>query len=231
MRCLTGLALALFMLGFALGVPLLAWGIADWQGFAASPVRLLYAASVAFMALVAGVGYLLLPFPYAPGRREGERGKRVSRQSIVPIMARLLWLAAFVIAPYSERHRWLVISGAAWLRYAGVLVYVLGLGWVYWAFLTLGTQHSAQVTVQPGHKLVTSGPYRWLRHPMYLGLIAFPLGVGLVFGSPVAVALPLLMVGVFVWRIRDEEQLMRREFGEQWEAYCRHTWRLVPYVY
>ena len=231
MKRLIAFGLAFSMLAFALGVPLLAWGIADWRGFAASPVRLLYAVSVAVQSLVAGLGYLLLPFPYEPGRRGGERGKLVSRQSIVPIVTRLIWLAAFVIAPYSDRHNWAVIAGAEWLHYAGVPVYLAGLGWVYWAFLTLGKQHSAEVTIQKGHELVTRGPYRWLRHPMYLGLIVFPMGVGLVFGSWIAAALPLLSIGLFAWRVGDEEELLRREFGEQWEAYCRRTWRFIPYVY
>lgn len=146
-------------------------------------------------------------------------------------MTRLVWLAIFVISPYSDRHQWAVIAGAIWLRYLGVIVYLLGLAWVYWAFLTLGKQHSGEVTIQKEHELIVQGPYRWLRHPMYLGLIIFPMGAGLVFGSWVGMALPLILAGMFIWRIGDEEKLLRQEFGERWDAYCRRTWRLVPYLY
>jgi protein-S-isoprenylcysteine O-methyltransferase Ste14 len=66
---------------------------------------------------------------------------------------------------------------------------------------------------------------------VYLGLIVCPAGVGLAFGSWIGIALPLLLTALFVWRIADEEKLMYREFGERWEAYCRRTWRLVPFVY
>ena len=66
---------------------------------------------------------------------------------------------------------------------------------------------------------------------MYLGLTVFPVGVGLVFRSWIGALLPLLLIGLFLWRIGDEEQLMHREFGVEWEAYCRRTWRLIPYVY
>ena len=231
MKYFMALGLAFFMLAFALGVPLLAWGITDWQGFFSSPARLLYGAGVGLQSLAIGVGLLLLPFPYTPGRREGERAKRVTRQSIVPMLTRLVWLAVFVVSPYSDRHTCAVIADAIWLRSAGVLVYLLGLAWVCWAFLTLGKQHSGEVTIQKEHVLVTGGPYRWLRHPMYLGLIVFPLGAGLVFGSWIGMALPLLLIGVFAWRIGDEEKLMHQEFGERWEAYCQHTWRLIPYLY
>jgi len=231
MKPLTALGLALSMLALALGVPLLSWGISDWGGFFSSPVRLAYGISALLQSLIIGIGFLLLPFAYTPGKREGEKTKRIARQSIVPIITRLIWLAIFVISPYSDRHNWAVIADAVWLRTVGVLLYLLGMEWVCWAFLTLGKQHSGEVTIQKEHELVTAGPYRWLRHPMYLGLIVFPLGVALVFGSWIGIVLPLLSAGVFAWRVRDEEKLMHQEFGERWEAYCRRTWRFIPYVY
>jgi len=228
---LIALGLALAVLAFALGVPLLGWGIADWRGFFASPVRLMYGVGVALQSLVIAIGYLLLPFSYTTGRREGQATKRVARQRVVPIVTRLVWLAVLLIAPYSDRRSWMVIGDAAWLRFLGVLVYLLALAWVYWAFWTLGQQHSGEVTIQEQHELITAGPYRWIRHPMYLGLIVFPLGAALVFGSWMGMALSLLLVGIFIWRIADEERLMRQEFGHRWDAYCQRTWRLVPFVY
>jgi hypothetical protein len=178
MKYWTALGVALFMLAFALGIPLLGWGVGDWAGFLSNSARTLYALCVLSWALSVSIGLLLLPFPYTPGKRGG-----------------------------------------------------LGLAWVAWSFLTLGKQHSADVTIQAGHQLVVSGPYRWVRHPMYLGLIVFPWGAGLVFRSWIGALLPMLLIALFVWRIADEEQLMQREFGEQWEAYCRRTRRLIPFIY
>lgn len=231
MKFLTALGLALAVLAFALGLPLLGWGIAEWRGFFSSPVRLLYGVGVALQSLSIAIGYLVLPFPYSPGKREGQATKRVARQSVVPIVTRLIWLAVLLISAYSDRRSWMVIRNADWLRFLGVLIYLLALAWVYWAFSTLGKQHSAEVTIQNHHDLITEGPYRWIRHPMYLGLIVFPAGAGLVFGSWIGLALPLLLVGLFVWRIADEERLMHQEFGDRWSAYCRRTWRLIPFVY
>ena len=231
MKYLISLGLALFMLGFALGVPLLCWGLTDSQGFFSNPARVLYSIGVGLLALSVGVGLLLLRFPYMPGKRAGEESKRVARQRLVPLLTRLVWLAVFVVAPYSDRWNIATLGDEAWVRYLGLLLFVLGLGWVAWSFLTLGQQHSGEVTIQPEHRLITGGPYRWLRHPMYLGLTVFPVGVGLVFRSWIGALLPLLLIGLFLWRIGDEEQLMHREFGVEWEAYCRRTWRLIPYVY
>src|SRR4030042_35663 len=108
------------MLGFALGIPLLAWGIGDVDGFFSSPARLLYGVSVGLVALCVGIGYLLLRFPYALGRREGERAKRVSRQSIVPVLTRLAWLAGFIISPYGDRRETMVVADAALFRFIGL---------------------------------------------------------------------------------------------------------------
>jgi protein-S-isoprenylcysteine O-methyltransferase Ste14 len=65
---------------------------------------------------------------------------------------------------------------------------------------------------------VTGGPYRY---PRYLGIIVFTTGISLVFRSWLAL----------IWRIRDEEALMQRSFGKDWEAYSRRSWRLIPLVY
>lgn len=114
MKYLVSIGLALFMLGFALGVPLFAWGITDWQGFFSNPARVLYGVSIGLWALAVGGVLLLLRFPYTPGKRKGDRSKRVSRQSIVPILTRLVWLAVFVISPYDDRRGIAMIIGAGY---------------------------------------------------------------------------------------------------------------------
>ncbi len=231
MRYVVAVVLPIFIWLFALGLPLLGWGITGWQGFFSNPARMVYGVLIGLFGLGLGAGFFLLRFPYIPGKREGESGKRVSRQAIVPIVTRLVWAVVFFVSPYTDRRELAIIGAGDAIRYAGLLVFAAGLAWVCWAFLSLGRQHSAQVTVQPGHRLVTRGPYRWLRHPMYLGLVVFPMGAGLAFRSWLGVLLPLLTLGLFVWRIGDEEALMQREFGEEWEGYCQRTWRLIPYLY
>ncbi len=231
MKILVALGLAIIVLVFALGIPLLGWGIVDWRGFIASPVRLTYTAVCILQSLVQGIGFALLPFSYSPGKREGQTGKRVARQGLVPIVTRLAWGAALLVSGFSDRRSWLVIQDATWLRFLGVLIYALALAWVYWSFVTLGKQHSAEVTIQVEHHLIMEGPYRWIRHPMYLGLVVFPAGAALAFGSWIGLALLALPVGLFIWRIGDEEKLMRQEFGERWDAYCERTWRLIPFIY
>jgi protein-S-isoprenylcysteine O-methyltransferase Ste14 len=85
--------------------------------------------------------------------------------------------------------------------------------------------------VQNGHKLVTDGPYRYVRHPRYLGIIVFFVGISLVYRSWLALIFVTLLVVAILWRIRKEEQLLHRVFGIEWESYVRKSWRLLPFVY
>jgi protein-S-isoprenylcysteine O-methyltransferase Ste14 len=100
-----------------------------------------------------------------------------------------------------------------------------------WAQAALGPQFSTEVTLQPHHRLVTAGPYRLLRHPRYLGIVLFALGIALTFRSGVGLSFAAAIAAVLVWRIGDEERLMRSAFGTAWDGYAARTWRLVPFVW
>ena len=110
------------------------------------------------------------------------------------------------------------------LLFAGAILRV-------WSIATLGRFHSGLVAIQPEHQLITSGPYRRLRHPSYLGVLMALTALPMIFGT----WFPLLALpGVFValkWRITDEEALLISHFGKEYEAYKSKTWRLVPYFY
>ena len=84
------------------------------------------------------------------------------------------------------------------------------------------------VAIQPGHTLVTTGPYGVIRHPSYLGLLINALGWALAFRSGVGVLLTALLIPPLRARIRAEETLLRTQFGSEYDAYCSRTWRLIP---
>ena len=95
----------------------------------------------------------------------------------------------------------------------------------------LGHRFSGLVAIQPGHELLTTGIYRVIRHPSYLGLLVNSLGWGLAFRSGVGVLLTALTVVPLVGRIRAEERLLRPEFGAEYDAYRGRTSRLIPSFY
>jgi len=95
----------------------------------------------------------------------------------------------------------------------------------------LGDRFSGLVAIQRGHTLVTNGIYGVVRHPSYLGLFINSLGWSLAFRSGVGVILTIMLILPVLARISAEENLLRGEFGNKYNAYCSHTWRLIPGIY
>jgi protein-S-isoprenylcysteine O-methyltransferase Ste14 len=100
-----------------------------------------------------------------------------------------------------------------------------------WPVFVLGHRFSGLVAIQPGHPLVTTGLYRVVRHPSYLGLLVNSLGWALAFRSGVGVLLTALLIPPLVARIRAKERLLRSHFGGEYEVYRRRTSRLIPGLY
>ncbi|MBO9872844.1 MULTISPECIES: methyltransferase family protein [Xanthomonas] len=118
------------------------------------------------------------------------------------------------------------------LLWIGTAMVVGGLAFRLWAIAVLGRQFTVDVGIQPGHALITAGPYRWLRHPSYTGaLLAFyglALGMGNVL-SLLAIVLPVTWA--FLRRIRVEEAMLTQAFPEDYPDYAAHSWRLLPWVW
>jgi protein-S-isoprenylcysteine O-methyltransferase Ste14 len=98
-----------------------------------------------------------------------------------------------------------------------------------WAILSLGRAFTAMVEVNPGQELVTSGPYRRVRHPAYTGSMLTLAGFGLAAGSWVGA---LLAIGIaaagYSYRVRVEERAMLEAFGEEYREYMRRSGRFLP---
>jgi protein-S-isoprenylcysteine O-methyltransferase Ste14 len=118
---------------------------------------------------------------------------------------------------------------AAAFTVAGVVVIALGLAVRVWAVVTLGRSFSTYIQVDADQPVITRGPYRWVRHPSYSGLLlitsGFGLGVGNWLSLVVCIVVPLLGL---VPRIAVEEAELVRGLGEPYRDYQRTTRRLVP---
>jgi len=117
------------------------------------------------------------------------------------------------------------------LALVALILVVAGMIIAYWARLHLGRNWSGEVMVKVGHTLITSGPYRWVRHPIYSGMTLALVGTALATGAPYGfIGLALILFG-FLVRVRQEEALMRETFHGEYDDYSRHTARLIPGVY
>lgn len=114
---------------------------------------------------------------------------------------------------------------------AGLAVEAAGILFAFWARRHLGRNWSGEVRIATGHELVRSGPYRWLRHPIYTGILGMYGGAMLVSGQMHAL-IAFVIITVAYWRkLRLEEKILSANFGASWDGYQRETWALVPLVF
>jgi protein-S-isoprenylcysteine O-methyltransferase Ste14 len=119
-----------------------------------------------------------------------------------------------------------------WLFYPGLALFVLGMGFTVSAYRTLGRFFSLTVRVQTDHRVVETGPYRFIRHPGYVGVIVGFLGLGLALQSWVSVLLLLVATSsALAYRLYVEEKFMVAELGDEYVQYMRRSKRLIPYVW
>jgi protein-S-isoprenylcysteine O-methyltransferase Ste14 len=201
-----------------LGLAALGWG--GWSALMEHPAR----AGAVIVTLVVAFAALFTSGNLSSGRREDTRNRWI----FVPVLVLgflLSWLPA-----YTDRRDIWTIDGDA-VRYAGLVLYIVGIVLRVVPVFVLGKRFSGLVAIQEGHELVTTGPYRVIRHPSYLGVLGGILGWSLIFRSAIGVLVSLLLIPPLVARMNSEEALLASEFGEQYTEYRRRTWRLVPFVY
>ncbi len=133
------------------------------------------------------------------------------------------------LSAWAERAGLAPLPGGATLRWAGVVLAGLGFGLRIAAMMRLGARFSPVVEVQQRHALETGGVYARVRHPGYLGAWLANLGVVLAFGSAATLPLSLVLAAMLAVRIRSEEQVLERHFGDAWRAYRARTGALLPW--
>jgi protein-S-isoprenylcysteine O-methyltransferase Ste14 len=115
---------------------------------------------------------------------------------------------------------------------AGIVVWLSGALFRFYSMRTLGRFFTYDVAISTGQNLIEHGPYRWLRHPSYLGSLLAYIGFGMTLTNWLAILLPALCLGVaFAYRIRVEEQALLQGLGAPYQEYMGRTWRLIPFVF
>ena len=116
------------------------------------------------------------------------------------------------------------------VQYAGLGIGIASALFAAWAMWALGRSYGIRTDIFDGHKLVTSGPYALVRHPMYLGIVVYHLGASLVLQSPLLFALTALIIAPYTSiRIAYEERPLLQAFGERYASYQRDV-PIVPLV-
>jgi protein-S-isoprenylcysteine O-methyltransferase Ste14 len=138
----------------------------------------------------------------------------------------LVWIP-FVVAYFFP----LAIDLAVPLRLAGLAIAVASAVFAAWAMWSLGQSYGIRMDLFEGHRLVTEGPYRLTRHPMYLGIVSFHVGATIAMASLALLVITLVYVIPFTaMRIRAEDRVLAAAFGDDFRTFVGSVPALVPFM-
>jgi protein-S-isoprenylcysteine O-methyltransferase len=125
----------------------------------------------------------------------------------------------------------LVILGG-WLTWVGVAIMISGIVFRQYTIAFLGKFFTATIQIKKDHELVQTGPYRYIRHPSYLGILILSLGLGIAMANWISLLLCIVLPEIgLIRRIKFEEKELEQHFGKQYQDYMKNTWHIIPFIY
>jgi protein-S-isoprenylcysteine O-methyltransferase Ste14 len=157
-------------------------------------------------------------------RREG--GAFMAARALIALPT-LLAVIVGTVSPSAMR--WASVELPGWARWSGVVLGLLTLPAAYWVLSSLGKNVSETVLTKSDHALVTIGPYRWIRHPLYTTGMAMFIALGLVQESWLILSLAAVaLVLIHIVVIPAEERALVAKFGDRYRGYMTGTGRMLP---
>ena len=139
-----------------------------------------------------------------------------------------LWGSVLAWAINPALMSWAALPLPQWLRWAGVSLGMLVLPFGVWVTHTLGNNVTRTVVTRKDHRLVTSGPYRWVRHPLYTTGLLFFVALGLTASNAFILSGALVAITLVTVRLPKEEAMLIARFGDDYRHYRAHTGRYFP---
>jgi protein-S-isoprenylcysteine O-methyltransferase Ste14 len=125
----------------------------------------------------------------------------------------------------------LVILGG-WLTWVGVAIMISGVVFRQYAISFLGKFFTTTIQIKKDHELIQAGPYRYIRHPSYLGILIMAMGLGIAMSNWISLILCIVFPAIaLMQRIKFEEMELEQHFGKQYQDYRKNTWRVIPHIY
>lgn len=141
-----------------------------------------------------------------------------------------LWLSALAYLINPSWMAWASVPLPSWMRWSGAALMAACVPLVYWVFSSLGKNVTSTVAIRKEHTLVTHGPYRWVRHPLYsVGFLAF-IGLSLLAANGFIFTTLLLCFPVLMARTITEEARLVERFGDDYRDYMQRTGRYLPRI-
>ncbi len=172
---------------------------------------------------------------YFRRKADRESGEKVSRKvdgsammTIIKVGGLILWLSPLVYLINPAWMAWSKIGLPEWVRWLGVGIGVLCTTGIYWLFSSIGSGITPTSATRKEHKLVTSGPYRWVRHPLYTVGSSMFISFGTMADNWFIIVLGILaFIGMAIRTPKEEANLVAK-FGDEYREYMKHTGRFFP---
>jgi protein-S-isoprenylcysteine O-methyltransferase Ste14 len=188
---------------------------------------------LAAIILFTGVGISI----YYRRKADRETGEKVSRSvdgnlmmTVIKVFGLLLWFSPVIYLLNPNWMAWSKIGLPNGLRWLGVIIGVLCVFGIYWLFSSIGSGITPTSATRQQHVLVTRGPYRWVRHPLYTIGSSLFVGLGLMADNWFIAALGILAFIAMAVRTPKEEANLIEKFGDEYREYMKHTGRFLPKV-
>jgi protein-S-isoprenylcysteine O-methyltransferase Ste14 len=149
-------------------------------------------------------------------------------QKVIQSSASIAFIAIFVVSALDHRFAWSQVGAAGLLM--GNLLVAGGLLLVFWVFRA-NAYTSALIEVMAEQRVISTGPYAWVRHPMYAGAFIMLVGIPLALGSWWGLLAVLPLMGVIVWRLKAEEAFLAQSLAGYSDYLAKVKHRLVPWVW
>jgi protein-S-isoprenylcysteine O-methyltransferase Ste14 len=179
----------------------------------------------AYAYIVIMAGWLAWTVPFVLFRRKRPKASQVDRRARWGILLVGLGFAV------EWQGRFWEMSLAPWQLALGIVFFILASVLSWTAVRALGSQWRIEAGLNPQHELVTSGPYRFIRHPIYTSLLCVIWAMGVMVAPPLLFVLStvLAVVGTEI-RVRVEDGLLALRFGKQFEDYRRSVAAYIPFI-
>jgi protein-S-isoprenylcysteine O-methyltransferase Ste14 len=158
--------------------------------------------------------------------KSSESGASTWLHQIVLTLALIL-----LLAPVPGLTGWFLPQRLQFLVAAGAIIQAAFILLAVWARRHLGRNWSAAVRIGVDHELIRTGPYRFLRHPIYTAMLGMFLGTAISSSQYHALLGLAILVIAYLRKTRLEEQILHQTFGPEYDAYRRDTWALVPFLF
>lgn len=172
---------------------------------------------------------------YFRRKADKDTGEKISRKvdgsvlmTVIKVLGLVLWFSPLVYLINPGWMAWSKIGLPEWTRWFGVGVGLICIAMIYWLFSSIGSGITPTSATRKEHTLVTSGPYRWVRHPLYTVGSSLFIAFGMMADNWFIAALGVLAFVAMAIRTPKEENNLIEKFGDQYREYMKHTGRFLP---